>query len=85
MTPEIYLLTIGLPLLTAIVVFAMKYASSFAAARAQQAEAGALRALAERGAAQQAQTAASLKAIEAELCRLSDALSSVEIMLKDVG
>lgn len=85
MSPEIYLLTISLPLLTAIIVFAMKYASSFAAARARLAEEGAIKALAEDSAAHQARTANSLKAIEQELSRLSGSLSAVERMLKDVG
>lgn len=84
MSPQIYLLTISLPLLTAIVVFAMKYASSFASARARLAEEGAIKALADSGNAHQAQTAASLKAIETELSRLSSSLSSVEAMLKEV-
>ena len=85
MSPEIYLLTIALPLLTAIVVFAMKYASAFAAARARLAQDGAIQALAESGDAHQAGTAASLKAIETELSRLAGSLSSIEAMLKEVG
>lgn len=85
MSPEIYLLTISLPLLTAIIVFAMKYASSFAAARARLAEEGAIKALAEDGAAQQARTAHTLEEIEQELSRLSGSLSAVKRMLEDVG
>lgn len=84
MSPGIYLLTISLPLLAAISIFAMKYASSFAAARARLAEEGALKALAEHGDAHQAATAASLKAIEAELSRLSGSLSAVETLLREV-
>ncbi len=84
MSPEIYILTISLPLLAAIIVFAMKYASSFAAARARLAEEGAIKALAESGDVHRAQTAASLKVIESELSRLSRSLAAVEAMLKTV-
>jgi hypothetical protein len=78
MRPEIYILTISLPLLAAIVGFAMKYASSYAAARARQAEQSEIRALVETEASQLAQVLASLRGIEAEAARQSRSLAGVE-------
>lgn len=85
MRPEIYILTISLPLLTAIIVFAMKYASSYAAARARNAEQGDFRALAESNRLQLAELSRSLTAIEAQMTQQSQAISSVEVILKQVG
>lgn len=85
MSPEIYILTICLPLLTAIIVFAMKYASSYAAARARHAEQSDFRALAESNGLQLAEVTSSLKAIEERMLRQSQAISSIEVILKQVG
>lgn len=85
MRAEIYILTISLPLLTAIIVFAMKYASSYAAARARHAEQSGFKALAEAQASQLAQVTTSLRAIEAEVARQSRDLSSIDALLKQVG
>jgi len=85
MNPIIYLITISLPFTTAIIVFAMKYASSYAAARARLAEENDFKALAEAHASDLAQVTASLKAIEADVARQGRSLSSVETILKQVG
>ena len=85
MRPEIYLLTIWLPLMAVMIVFAMKYASSYAAARAVQAEGKEFKALAEAHASQLALVNSSLKSIEAEVARQSRDLSSIDALLKQVG
>ena len=85
MRPEIFIATISLPFVTAIVVFAMKYAASFAAARAQVAEQGELKALVAAQAAQLAQVASSLQVIEREVAGQSRAIAGVESILRQVG
>lgn len=85
MRPEIYLLTISLPLLTAIIVFAMKYASSYAAARARIAEEREFSKLAETHASELAHIKNSLSTITAEMTEQKRAISSVETILKQVG
>lgn len=85
MRPEIYLLTISLPLLTAIMVFAMKYASSYAASRARIAEERELSGSVETHASELAQIKDMLSTIVAEMAEQSRAISSVETILKQVG
>lgn len=85
MSPGIYLLTISLPLVTAAAIFAMKYAASYAAARAQLEQQRSLQALSERTIALQSETDGRLRSMESELSRLSRSLAAVETMLKQVG
>jgi hypothetical protein len=85
MRPEIYLLTISLPLLTAIIVFAMKYASSYAAARARLAEESERSKLDDIHAGELAHIKDSLSTISAEMTGQSRAISSIEAILKQVG
>jgi predicted ATP-binding protein involved in virulence len=85
MKPEIYLLTISLPLITAIIVFAMKYASSYAASRARSAEERDFSKLVESHRGEFAQIKNSLSTIAAEMAEQSRAISSVETILKQVG
>ncbi len=85
MRPEIYLLTISLPLITAIIVFAMKYASSYAAARARIAEESDRSKLAQIHAGELARIKDSLNTISAEMTEQSRAISSIETILKQVG
>jgi hypothetical protein len=85
MRPEIYLLTISLPLLTAIIVFAMKYASSYAASRARIAEESERGKLAEIHAEELDHIKISLSKVLAELTEQSRAVSSIETILKQVG
>lgn len=84
MRPEIYILSISLPLLTAIIVFAMKYASSYAAARARDAEQSDFKALAETNGLQLAQLTGSVKAIEAQMAHQSQAITNIEVILKQI-
>jgi Na+-transporting methylmalonyl-CoA/oxaloacetate decarboxylase gamma subunit len=85
MKPEIYLLTISLPLLTAIIVFAMKYASSYAASRARLAEERELNKSVEIQASELAQIKELLHIIAAKIADQSRTISSVETILKQVG
>ena len=85
MSPAIYILTISLLPLTAIVVFAMKYASAYAAAKARASEDVALKSAIQQAATAHAATSASLEKIERELSRLSASVASVETMIRQVG
>jgi hypothetical protein len=85
MQVPLYILTVVLIPATVAVVFAMKYISAAFAARARLANDGAYRALAETATAAQAQTQASLTAIQADLARLSASVAAVEQILKQVG
>lgn len=85
MSEHIYLLTLGLPLLTVLVVFGMKYWSNAHKARAEAASAEAYRELAGKSAAALADNAAALAAMQATLADMKGRLVSVETMLKEVG
>lgn len=85
MRPAIYLLTISLPLITAIIVFSMKYASSYAASRARIAEESKRSKLAEVHASELARMKDSLSTVATEMTELSRAISSIETILKQVG
>ena len=85
MSAEIYILTITMPFLTAIIVFAMKYAASFAAARARSVEQNEFRMMAEAHAAHLEQVRTILGTIEVALARQSQSLCAVETILKQVG
>ena len=85
MRPEIYLLTLSLPLITAIIVFAMKYASSYAASRARLAEEGERSKLDEVHAGEMARIKDALSKISAEMTEQSRAIAGIEAILKQVG
>lgn len=85
MDEHVYLLTIGLPLATVLLVFGMKYWSAAYKARSEAASAEAYRELAARSAAAQAENAAALAAMQATLADMKGRLASVETMLKEVG
>jgi len=70
MSEHIYLLTLGLPLATVLVVFGMKYWSAAHKASAEAASAEAYRELA---------------AMQATLASMNGRLAEVETMLKEVG
>lgn len=84
MSEHIYLLTLGLPLGTLLVVFGMKYWSAAHKARAEAASAEAYRELAARSAAALADNAAALAAIQASLADMKTRLTGVEKVLKEV-
>jgi predicted negative regulator of RcsB-dependent stress response len=85
MSEHIYLLTLGLPLATLLVIFGMKYWSNAHQARAEAASAEAYRELAGKSAAALADNAAALATMQATLADMKGRLASVESMLKEVG
>jgi hypothetical protein len=84
MSKEVYLLTLCLPLLTVLLVFAIKHVSAVLQARARFAQDDAYRQLAAQAAQSQAETAAQLAAMSATLARLESRTASVEQILKQV-
>lgn len=84
MSTSVYLLTIGLPLATILLVFGMKYFSAVFAARARLAGDEAYRGLAQKAAAAQAENQAALAAIQAEMARLAASLAAIEKILRQV-
>ena len=84
MSPHIYLLTLGLPLLTVLLVVSIKQVSAVLQARARLAQDDAYRTLAAQAAQSQAETAAQLAAMSATLARLESRTASVEQILKQV-
>ncbi len=84
MSPHIYLLTLGLPLLTVLLVVTIKQVSAVLQAKARLAQDDAYRALAAQVAQSQAETAAQLAAMGATLARLESRTASVEQILKQV-
>lgn len=84
MSERIYLITVALPFGTVLVIFAMKYLAAARQAHARLLSADAYRSFAEHAAATQAQTAASLASMQAELVRIGSRLGAVETMLREV-
>lgn len=85
MSPGIYILTIALLPITAIIIFAMKYASSFAAARARIAGEQDLKALIARNVDDLSALRAAVKRISDEQARQGQTLASVDTILREVG
>lgn len=84
MSPTIYLLTICLPLGTALLIFGMKYLAAIQQARARLAQEQQWRELADSASRSQADTARSLAAIQASLAALEARVGGVERILKAV-
>jgi hypothetical protein len=84
MTTTLYLLTLGLPLATVLIVFGMRSYAAVQQARARLANDGAYRQLAESASAAQSQIATRLAAIEASLSDLRTHMAAVETILKAV-
>jgi len=84
MSEKIFLLTIGLPLLTILLVFGMKYVAAIAQAKARLAGDEAFRQIAAQAAGAQAETASALAAMAVAMGELKTRLASVEKMLKEV-
>jgi hypothetical protein len=84
MSAPLYLITISLPLVTILLVFGMRYFAVVQQARARLAADEAYRALAEKAAAAEAQTASTLAAMEAALSDVRTRLAGVEKILKEV-
>ena len=84
MSEKIYLLTIGLPLLTVLLVFAMRYGATAFQARARLQGDNAYRAVAEKAVASQSESAAALSLIRTDLVEIKTRLAAVEKVLKEV-
>ena len=84
MSETIFLLTIGLPLLTILLVFGMKYFAAIQQAKARLSSDEAYRQVAAQAAAAQAETATALASMGALLADLKTRLAAVEKMLKEV-
>lgn len=84
MTEDLYLLTIGLPLLTILLVFGMKSFAAIRQAKARLANDDAYRQIAERAAAGQSENALALSAIQAALADVRSRLAAIEKVLKEV-
>lgn len=84
MSEPIFLITIGLPLLTLLLIFGMKYFAAIAQAKARLDSDALYRQLAAQAATAQADTAAALGAINANLAELKTRVAAVEKMLRDV-
>ena len=84
MSTEIYLLTLGMPLFTVLLVFAMRYLAQSRAAAARIAEEAAWRRTAEGAVSAQTETAAALTAQTVALSDIRERLAVVELILKGV-
>lgn len=84
MSENIFLLTISIPLVTIMLIFAMKYLASVQQAKARLASDEAYRLLAEKAAASQADTASSLAALKATLAEVQQRVAVIENVLKEV-
>ena len=84
MSEHLYLLTIGLPLLTLLLIFGMRYRVMGTQARARLADDQAYRRIAETAASTQAEIATTLAAVEATLVDLKSRLTTVEQILRQV-
>jgi hypothetical protein len=84
MSEPLYLLSIGLPLATVLIVFGMKYFAALSQARVRVLEEGAYRNLAQKAVAVQSDAAASLSVLQSELSQINIRLAAVEKILKAV-
>jgi hypothetical protein len=84
MSEPLYLLSIGLPLATILIVFGMKYFAAIRQAHARVLEDNAYRGLAQKAVAAQSDAAASLSALQSELSQINTRLAAVEKILKAV-
>jgi phage shock protein A len=84
MSKQVYLLTLCLPLLTVLLVVAIRHVSAVLQARARIAQDDAYRQLAAQAVQAQAETTAQLSAMNAVLASLESRTASVEKILKQV-
>jgi Tfp pilus assembly protein PilO len=84
MQEHVFLLTIGFPLVTLIVIFAMKYFSATQQAKARLANDEAYRQMAAQMATTQAETSAGLASMNATLAEVRTRLTALEKLLKEV-
>jgi len=84
MTELLYLLTLCLPLGAILLVFGMRYFSAVQQAKARLANEGAYRAIAEKAATAESETATALSSIQAALADVRTRLTAIEKILKEV-
>ena len=84
MSEHLYLLSIGLPFATILLVFGMRYYAQVQQARARLANDDAYRQTAEKSATAEAETAAALAAIQVSVADAATRLSAIEKVLKAV-
>lgn len=77
--------SIAVPALAVMIIFAMRYGLKAFQARMKLAADGEYQALAERAVAAQAETAAGLAVVKAQLADIAASLATVEKVLKQVG
>jgi len=80
----IYLLTISLPLVTALIVFALKYGSAVYQARMRLSTDAQYHALAERAVAAESENLTALKAMRSDLSKIAASLAAIEKVLQQV-
>lgn len=81
----IFLLCTILLVVAALLVFAMRYFTSFKTAQARVAAEGSYRSIAERAVHAQEQGSAALAEVRREMADLNERIGRIEKMLKDVG
>lgn len=84
MSEPVYFLTIGLPLLTALLIFGMKYFAAIQQARANQQREEAVEQLAQSSSKALQETAEALRSIQAVQSRQEQRLAEIERILKQV-
>lgn len=84
MSEHLYLLSIGLPLATILLIFGMRYFAAVQQAKARLANDEAYRQIAEKAVAGQSENAVVLSSIQATLADLRTRLTAIEKMLKEV-
>jgi hypothetical protein len=84
MSEHLYLISMGALFGTPLLIFGMKYLSAAYQARARMAGDDAYKELAQKAAAAQSESAASLVVIQGELSDVRTRLAAVEKILKDV-
>ncbi|TFW16619.1 hypothetical protein [Duganella callida] len=78
MSEHIYLLTLGLPLGTVLLIFVLRYLAVIKRARLQEDNQESYRLLAERATAAQAETAAALADLKTRIIAIEKVLKEVE-------
>jgi len=84
MEPVFYVLTLAVMAGTPLIIFGMKYWSATYQARAKERADEAYRALAQKAAAAQSESAAALSAIQNDVAQIAARLTAVEKILKAV-
>lgn len=84
MSENVFFAAFFFPCTAAVIIFALKYTSGIVQARARLAQDSVYQELARSMAAAQAETAASLAALNASVAQIQTRLSNLETILKEV-